>query len=208
VPLDLFLLLLPIVVASLALHELAHAYVAWKLGDPTAREQGRLTLNPIAHLDPLGTLMFALTALLAGVPFGWAKPVPVDPRNFRRPKEGMALVAVAGPAMNFVLALVALAVLRHAELDGRAFNVVALGYLVNVILGLFNLIPVPPLDGSRIVGVLMDNATYARWISLDTVGMLIVFGVFFLFQEEFTLVLESALDQVTRVMDVLVLTWA
>jgi Zn-dependent protease len=208
VPLDLFLLLLPIVVASLALHELAHAYVAWRLGDPTAKEQGRLTLNPIAHLDPLGTLMFALTALLAGVPFGWAKPVPVDPRNFRRPKEGMALVAVAGPAMNFVLALFALAVLRHAGLDGRAFDVVALAYLVNVILGLFNLIPIPPLDGSRIVGVLMNNATYARWIALDAVGMLIVFGVFFLFQEEFTLVLESALDQVTRVMDVLVLTWA
>jgi Zn-dependent protease len=206
--LDLFLLLLPIVVVSLSLHELAHAYVAWRLGDPTAKEQGRLTLNPIAHLDPLGTLMFALTALLAGVPFGWAKPVPVDPRYFRRPKEGMALVAVAGPAMNFVLALVALAVLRHAGLDGRAFEVVALAYLVNVILGLFNLIPVPPLDGSRIVGVLMDNATYARWIALDAVGMLIVFGVFFLFQEEFTLVLESALDQVTRVMDVLVLTWA
>jgi Zn-dependent protease len=208
VPLDLFLLLLPVVVVSLALHELAHAYVAWKLGDPTAKEQGRLTLNPIAHLDPLGTLMFALTALLAGVPFGWAKPVPVDPRNFRRPKEGMALVAVAGPAMNFVLALVALAILRHAELDGRAYSVVALAYLVNVILGLFNLIPVPPLDGSRIVGVLMNNATYARWIALDSVGMLIVFGVFFLFQEEFTLVLESALDRVTRVMDVLVLTWA
>jgi Zn-dependent protease len=208
VPLDLFLLLLPVVVASLALHELAHAYVAWKLGDPTAKEQGRLTLNPIAHLDPLGTLMFALTALLAGVPFGWAKPVPVDPRNFRRPKEGMALVAVAGPVMNFVLALVALAILRHAELDGRAYSVVALAYLVNVILGLFNLIPVPPLDGSRIVGVLMNNATYARWIALDAVGMLIVFGVFFLFQEEFTLVLESALDRVTRVMDVLVLTWA
>jgi Zn-dependent protease len=208
VPLDLFLLLLPVVVASLALHELAHAYVAWKLGDPTAKEQGRLTLNPIAHLDPLGTLMFALTALLAGVPFGWAKPVPVDPRNFRRPKEGMALVAVAGPVMNFVLALVALAILRHAELDGRAYSVVALAYLVNVILGLFNLIPVPPLDGSRIVGVVMNNATYARWIALDSVGMLIVFGVFFLFQEEFTLVLESALDHVTRVMDVLVLTWA
>jgi Zn-dependent protease len=208
VPLDLFLLLLPVVIASLALHELAHAYVAWRLGDPTAKEQGRLMLNPIAHLDPLGTLMFALTALLAGVPFGWAKPVPVDPRNFRRPKEGMALVAVAGPVMNFLFALAALAVLRHAGLDGRAFEVVALAYLVNVILGLFNLIPIPPLDGSRIVGVLMDNATYARWIALDAVGMLIEFGVFFLFQEEFTLVLDSALDQVTRVMDVLVLTWA
>ena len=208
-PLDVFLLLLPVVIVSLSLHELAHAYVAWRLGDPTAKEEGRLTLNPIAHLDPLGTLMFALTALLAGVPFGWAKPVPVDPRNFRRPKEGMALVAVAGPVTNFLLALVALAVLRHvAGLDGRAFNVVALAYLVNVILGLFNLIPVPPLDGSRVVGVLMDNATYARWISLDAVGIVIVAGVFVLIQDEFNDVAESALDQVTRVMDVHVLTGA
>jgi Zn-dependent protease len=101
-----FALLFPIVLVSLTLHELAHAWVAWRLGDPTAKSQGRLTLNPIVHLDPLGTLMFVLTALIANLPFGWARPVPVDPRYFRRAKEGMAIVAAAGPLMNFLLALV------------------------------------------------------------------------------------------------------
>ena len=204
-PLEIFLPLLPIVLASLTLHELGHAYVAWKLGDPTAKEQGRLTLNPIAHLDPLGTLMFVLTALIAGLPFGWAKPVPVRPGYFRRPKEGMAIVAAAGPAMNFLIALVCLAVIRHVELGGRTAEVVENAYIVNVILGLFNLIPVPPLDGSRIVGVLMDRATYVRWIQLDQFGMLVVFGAFFVFQDEFSTLLLDALRNITRVMDVLVL---
>jgi Zn-dependent protease len=205
VPLDVFLPLLPIVLASLTLHELAHAWVAWKLGDPTAKREGRLTLNPIAHLDPLGTLMFVLTALLAGLPFGWARPVPVVPRYFRRPKEGMAVVAAAGPAMNFVIALGCLAVIRHVELGERTAEVLENAYIVNIILGLFNLIPVPPLDGSRIIGVLMDRATYARWIQLDQIGMLIVFGSFFIFQDEFSTLILDALRNITRVMDVLVL---
>jgi Zn-dependent protease len=205
VPLDVFLVLLPIVLVSLTLHELGHAYVAWKLGDPTAKEQGRLTLNPIVHLDPLGTLMFALTALIANLPFGWARPVPVRPGYFRRPKEGMAIVAAAGPAMNFLIALVCLAVIRHVELGNLTAEVVENAYIVNIILGLFNLIPVPPLDGSRIVGVLMDRATYARWIQLDQFGMLIVFGAFFIFQDEFSTLLLDALRNITRVMDVLVL---
>jgi Zn-dependent protease len=204
VPLDVFLVLLPIVLVSLTLHELGHAYVAWELGDPTAKEQGRLTLNPIPHLDPLGTLMFALTALIANLPFGWARPVPVRPGYFRRPKEGMAIVAAAGPAMNFLIALVCLAVIRHVELEGLTAEVVENAYIVNIILGLFNLIPVPPLDGSRIVGVLMDRATYARWIQLDQFGMLIVFGAFFIFQDEFSTLLIDALRNITRVMDVLV----
>jgi Zn-dependent protease len=205
VPLDVFLVLLPIVLVSLTLHELGHAYVAWKLGDPTAKEQGRLTLNPIAHLDPLGTLMFALTALIANLPFGWARPVPVRPGYFRRPKEGMAIVAAAGPAMNFLIALVCLAVIRHVELGDLTAEVVENAYIVNILLGLFNLIPVPPLDGSRIVGVLMDRATYARWIQLDQFGMLVVFGAFFIFQDEFSTLLIDALRNITRVMDVLVL---
>jgi Zn-dependent protease len=205
VPLDVFLVLLPIVLVSLTLHELGHAYVAWKLGDPTAKEQGRLTLNPIAHLDPLGTLMFVLTALIANLPFGWARPVPVRPGYFRRPKEGMAIVAAAGPAMNFLIALVCLAVIRHVELGDLTGEVVENAYIVNIILGLFNLIPVPPLDGSRIVGVLMDRATYARWIQLDQFGMLIVFGAFFIFQDEFSTLLLDALRNITLVMDVLVL---
>jgi Zn-dependent protease len=205
VSLDVFLVLLPIVLVSLTLHELGHAYVAWKLGDPTAKEQGRLTLNPIAHLDPLGTLMFALTALIANLPFGWARPVPVRPGYFRRPKEGMAIVAAAGPAMNFVSALVCLAVIRHVELGDLTAEVVENAYIVNIILGLFNLIPVPPLDGSRIVGVVMDRATYARWLQLDQFGMLVVFGAFFIFQDEFSTLLIDALRNITRVMDVLVL---
>ena len=200
-----FALLLPIVLVSLTLHELAHAWVAWRLGDPTAKSQGRLTLNPIVHLDQLGTLMFVLTALIANLPFGWARPVPVDPRYFRRAKEGMAIVAAAGPLMNFLLALVCWGVVRHVELSGQWTEVVEKAYIVNLVLGIFNLVPVPPLDGSRIVGVVMDNATYVRWIRLDQYGMLVVFGAFFLFQEQFTRVLTDLIIHVTRVMDVLVL---
>jgi Zn-dependent protease len=200
-----FALLLPIVLVSLTLHELAHAWVAWRLGDPTAKSQGRLTLNPIVHLDPLGTLMFVLTALIANLPFGWARPVPVDPRYFRRAKEGMAIVAAAGPLMNFLLALVCWGVVRHVELSGQWAEVLEKAYIVNLVLGIFNLIPVPPLDGSRILGVVMDDATYVRWIRLDQYGMLVVFGAFFLFQEQFTRVLTDLIIHVTRVMDVLVL---
>jgi Zn-dependent protease len=205
VDLETFALLLPIVLVSLTLHELAHAWVAWRLGDPTAKSQGRLTLNPLAHVDPLGTLMFVLTALIANLPFGWAKPVPVDPRYFKRAKEGMAIVAAAGPLMNFLLALVCLAVYRHVDLSGDLSAVVEKAWIVNVVLGLFNLIPVPPLDGSRIVGAVMDDATYVRWIGFDQYGMLVVFGAFFLFQNQFTNVMTDALFFVRDVMDVLVL---
>jgi Zn-dependent protease len=200
-----FALLLPIVLVSLTLHELAHAWVAWRLGDPTAKSQGRLTLNPLAHIDPLGTLMFVLTALIANLPFGWAKPVPVDPRYFKRAKEGMAIVAAAGPLMNFVLALVCWAAVRHVDLSDQGMEVLTNAWIVNVVLGLFNLIPVPPLDGSRIVGAVMDDATYVRWISFDQYGMLVVFGAFFVFQDQFTRVMTDALLFVRDVMDVLVL---
>lgn len=199
-----FLLLAPCVLVSLALHELAHAWVAWRLGDPTARIQGRVTLNPLRHLDPLGTAMFAVTSLVANLPFGWAKPVPVDPSFFRRPKQGMAVVAAAGPAMNFALALVALAVHEHAGLQGEAERIAGLAFLVNVVLGVFNLIPVPPLDGSRIVGAVMSDDTYRAWMRLDQYGMVIVLGMFFVFRDEFSQVLQSAFDAVEGVMRVIV----
>lgn len=202
--LETFLLLAPIVLLSLAFHELAHAIVAFKLGDPTAKDEGRITLNPIKHLDPLGTLMFAVTSLVAGLPFGWAKPVPVRPGYFKHPKEGMAIVAAAGPATNFVIALVCLAIFQHAGLQGEAEEVVRLAYLVNVALGIFNLIPIPPLDGSRVVGVLMNDATYARWVQLDQYGMIAVLALFFIFRDEFATLLGSALDSVTRVMNTIV----
>jgi Zn-dependent protease len=196
-----FALLAPCVLVSLALHELAHAWTAWKLGDPTAREQGRLTLNPLRHLDPVGTAVFAVTALAAATPFGWAKPVPVQPRYFRRPKEGMALVAAAGPATNFLLALLALVLLVHTDIGGQAREVTYYAYLVNVVLGIFNLIPIPPLDGSRIVGVFMSDATYRQWARLDAYGMIAVVALIFVFRDESSELLVSAYDAVTSVME-------
>jgi Zn-dependent protease len=200
-----FLFLLPIVLASLTLHELAHAYVAWRLGDPTAKREGRLTLNPLVHIDPLGTLMFIVTALVANLPFGWARPVPVNPNYFKRPKEGMAIVAIAGPLMNFLVALVCFAVIRHVDVSEQTFEVLRQAWIVNVVLGLFNLIPVPPLDGSRVLGVLMSDATYVRWVSFDQYGMVIVFGLFLVFRDEFSQVMGDALLFVRDVMDVLVM---
>jgi Zn-dependent protease len=203
--LNTFLFLLPIVLASLTLHELAHAYVAWRLGDPTAKREGRLTLNPLVHIDPFGTLMFIATALAANLPFGWARPVPVNPSYFKRPKEGMAIVAIAGPLMNLLVALVCFAVLRHVDVSEQTFEVLRQAWIVNVVLGLFNLIPVPPLDGSRVLGVLMSDATYVRWVSFDQYGMLIVFGLFLVFRDEFSQVMGDALLFVRDVMDVLVM---
>jgi Zn-dependent protease len=199
--LETFLYLLPVLLVSLTFHELAHALVATRLGDPTPGEQGRLTLNPLAHIDPLGTAMFALTYFLTGFIFGWAKPVLVDARRFRKPKESMALVAAAGPAVNFLIALGCAGIAVHVDdLGTRTVDVLELAFELNIILGLFNLIPIPPLDGSRIVGALMSNATYARWAALDQYGMLALFAVILLFQNEFFTLFQSAFDHSADVM--------
>lgn len=198
--LELFLWLVPLLVGSMVLHELAHAVVATRLGDPTPREHGRLTLNPVSHLDPLGTAMFGITFWLSSFMFGWAKPVIVAPGYFRRPKEGMALVAVAGPVTNFAIALAVIAVIFHVELSGGALQVFALLFQVNVILGVFNLLPIPPLDGSRIVAVAMSGATYERWRSLDQYGMLAIFGLIFIFRDPFFELIGTAYEEITLFM--------
>lgn len=153
---------LPAILFALTLHEVAHGWVADKLGDPTARQMGRLTLNPLAHLDPMGTLAFALS-MMAGVGFGWAKPVPVDTRNLRNPRRGMMWVALAGPVTNFVLAIASLLLfiaVRQAGLASGfigqpAARMLLAAFQVNTALAAFNLIPVLPFDGGRILmGVL------------------------------------------------------
>ena len=197
---ETFLFLVPILFVSMTLHELAHAVVATRLGDPTPREQGRLSLNPIVHLDPMGTLMFVATYFLSNFLFGWAKPVSVNPRYFRRPKEGMAVVAFAGPATNFVIALVCLAVVVHLDVGHEGFKVIARSYELNLVLGIFNLIPIPPLDGSRIVGALLPDPMYVRWAQLDQYGMFAVFGLLFLFGGEFQTLLGSAYSHSTNLM--------
>ena len=200
-----FLLLAPVFIVSLTLHELAHALVAYRLGDRTAKELGRLTLNPIAHMDPLGSLILVVTYFGGSFLFGWAKPVPVDPRNLRTsPQVGMALVGAAGPASNFVIALLAGAVWAHNELTGDTAKIVAYTITVNVILGVFNLFPIPPLDGSRVIGGFMPRDVYARWAALDQYGMFAVFGLFFLFNNQTSTLLESGFEKVLRVISAIV----
>jgi Zn-dependent protease len=200
-----FLLLAPVFIVSLTLHELAHGLTAYRLGDRTAKQQGRLTLNPIAHMDPLGSLILVITYFGGSFLFGWAKPVPVDPRNLRTsPQVGMALVGAAGPATNFVIALIAGAVWAHNELTGDVAKIVAYTITVNVILGVFNLFPIPPLDGSRVIGGFMPRDVYARWAALDQYGMFAVFGLFFLFNNQTSTLLESGFERVLRVISAIV----
>lgn len=168
----------------ITLHELSHGFVAWRLGDPTAKQAGRLTLNPIKHLDLLGLAMM----LIAKV--GWAKPVPVDMRYFKHPKQGMALTALAGPAANFLTALAATAIASLIWHFGMVSHItlLALCFLSNVALlgvgmGLFNLIPFSPLDGSKILFALLPDRIYYKILRYERyVGVvlivLVLLGVF------------------------------
>lgn len=171
----------PVLLFSMTLHEVSHGYMAYRLGDPTAKNLKRLSLNPLQHLDPLGTLMLAVTFLFTNgaMLFGWAKPVPVSPRYFKSQQYGMMWVGMAGPAANLVLAsLAALALhilyLYPADVGELVINSIFRIFQLNVILMVFNLMPVPPLDGSRIAGALMPRNTYAKWVQLDRYGMLFV----------------------------------
>lgn len=155
---ELLILRLPAILLALTVHEYAHGYIAWRLGDPTAKNAGRLTLNPIAHLDLFGTIM-----LLFG-PFGWAKPVPVNGYNFANPKRDSIWVSLAGPASNIVLAIITGYLYRiiGAVAPGILANdqvviFFQLSILINIGIAFFNLIPVPPLDGSHILLGLLPN---------------------------------------------------
>jgi Zn-dependent protease len=170
----LFIILAGALLLSLSLHEFAHAFAAYKLGDTTAKMSGRLTLNPLAHLDPVGTLLL----LFAG--FGWAKPVPVNYFNLREPKRDMALVSVAGPASNFVLALVSALVLNFSGLDGGLLYTFFYFFaFYNVGLGLFNLLPFHPLDGFKVVSGILPRRLAMQWEQLAPYGIFILFFMIF-----------------------------
>ncbi|HUP02005.1 MAG TPA: site-2 protease family protein [Gemmatimonadota bacterium] len=185
--LESFLLLAPMLLFSIIVHECAHGYVAEWWGDPTARMLGRLTLNPLPHIDPLGSILVPGLLLMSGsgVLFGWAKPVPVTPQNFRDRRWGDITVSLAGPASNVLLALGLAGVLLGARLatggvPNALFQVCAYGILLNLVLAVFNLLPVPPLDGSHVVANLLPRRTAYAYQSLGRFGLVIVLLLLFI----------------------------
>ena len=176
-PVQIVFFILALVI-SLSVHEFSHAWSAYELGDPTARNNGRLTLNPIAHLDPLGTLMIVFMSI-SGIGIGWAKPVPVNPRNLQiNPRVGMGLTSAAGPFSNLVLAAVFAIPLRLGlGLPSLVFEFIWAMVLVNLSLALFNLIPLPPLDGFSVVqGILGTFRTRWAYEWGDRLDKLVPFG--------------------------------
>jgi Zn-dependent protease len=185
--LTLAIILIPSLIIAIVFHEVAHGYAAKLLGDDTASERGRLTLNPIPHVDMVGTLLVpGALALLGGPVFGWAKPVPVNKWRLDNPRIGMMAVAAAGPASNFVLALIGAVLLGYG---GAMFGLPTNGseslpvtflyffILINVFLGLFNLLPIPPFDGSHIVGGLLPARLRPQWEKLQALGMVLLIGL-------------------------------
>jgi len=174
-------------VFSIILHEVAHGYAAYRLGDPTAAYSNRLTLNPIAHIDLFGSILLPLILVLTHSPvlLGWAKPVPINPYNFRNYKRGVMITAAAGPVTNFSLALIGGILFHVVALFATPLAMVACKFLIyfcltNVTLAVFNLIPVPPLDGSRVLYGLLPGRWAEEYLSVERYGMFILFGLLWL----------------------------
>ena len=170
---QLLILMIPVVIFSLTVHEYSHGRIAFLLGDNTAKRLGRLSFDPLKHLDPIGTLFFYFMG------FGWAKPVPVDPRNFDQPRRDMMYVAIAGPLSNLALAVICGFFIRIIDPYDSwiLFTLLSFGVYINVALAIFNLLPVFPLDGSSVIKGLVPFNVAERLIGLDRFGAFLLIGV-------------------------------
>lgn len=179
------ILFLPLLVFSVIIHEVAHGFVALSQGDDTALVSGRLTLNPVPHLDPLGSVIFPAICVLMKMPvFGWAKPVPVNPLRFNHYRSGTILVSLAGPLSNFLLSVMFVVMLyfsvtQFALMEKFSFlpKFLNQAIILNLVLAVFNLFPIPPLDGSRVVSVLLPSEIAMRYDALEPYGFFIVMGL-------------------------------
>ena len=174
---------LAIFLFAIIIHEISHGWVAYKLGDPTAKYAGRLTLNPMAHIDPFGMILLPLILTMMGSPviFGWAKPVPVNFWNLKNPRRDMIWVGLAGPIANIILAFALSLFLKiNINLPALIFNILIAGIYVNLVLAVFNLIPIPPLDGSRVVVGLLPRELAVRYIRLERFGIPLIFLLMFM----------------------------
>ncbi len=170
------LIIFIILIFSAIVHEVMHGLVAEKLGDSTARYAGRITLNPIPHIDPFGSILLPFILLAVGSPiiFGAARPVPVNFNNLRKPKRDMALVSLAGPLSNFALAVLCVIPIKLGLANAISGPILLQAILINIVLGTFNLIPIPPLDGSKILAALAPDEWMFKILSLERYGFLLV----------------------------------
>ena len=166
-----------ILLISLSFHEFCHAFAAILMGDPTAKRMGRLSLNPVDHIDLIGTILLPLTSLISGSPilFGWAKPVPINPLNFREPRRDSAIVSFAGPASNFLLAIIFGMILKYVNLPESIWRTLIISAVyTNLALGVFNLLPVPPLDGSKILEYFLPYEMAWKLEQIQSYGLLLL----------------------------------
>ncbi len=163
-----YILSLSAFIIALTVHEFSHALCAYLLGDPTAKRLGRLTLNPLAHIDPVGLILLIL------IRFGWAKPVPFDPRNFTYPRIFSVLVGFAGPLSNLVLAIISILALHHIPLNPLGIQFFQSMVWINVMLGVFNMIPIPPLDGSHFLRALLPNSLLPYYYHFERISFIVL----------------------------------